>query len=87
MQKETLDRLAKRLARGLKYDTARIVRPLGRMFLVVGKRLNTKSRWVDEHGNEKHFDCLDEHTIASGANVEELTASVKKYKKLRRRAV
>ena len=66
-------------------DTARISKPLDRMFLIIGFNRNTKenktSRW-ERNGKPFHFDYVEEKIIASGNTEKELIESVKEYKRL-----
>ena len=68
-------------------DTARISKPLddGKMFLIVGFIRSTKDdegQWVDENGERRDFDYLQEYVIASGFTEKELINSTKEYVKL-----
>ena len=68
----------------IKCDTARISRPLGRMFLIIGFNRNTKDdegQWL-KNGDPIDFDYVQESCVASGNNPEELIADVKEYKRL-----
>lgn len=64
-------------------DTARILKPGGRMFLLVGYKRNTANSpdggaWF-KNGQRMDFDYTEEHTVASGETVEELMRSAKDY--------
>ena len=68
-------------------DTARISKPLddGKMFLIVGFNRSTKDdegQWVDENGERRDFDYVQESVIASGFTEKELINSTKEYVKL-----
>ena len=68
-------------------DTARISKPLddGKMFLIVGFNRSTKDdvgQWVDENGERRDFDYVQEYVIASGFTEKELINSTKEYVKL-----
>lgn len=68
-------------------DTARISKPLndGKMFLIIGFNRNTKDdegQWVDENGEHRDFDYVQESVIASGFTENELITSTKEYVRL-----
>lgn len=68
-------------------DTARISKPLddGKMFLIVGFNRSTKDdegQWVDDNGERKDFDYVQEYVIASGFTEKELINSTKEYVRL-----
>lgn len=68
-------------------DTARISRPLekGKMFLIIGFNRNTKDddgQWVDENGERRDWDYVQESVIASGHTEDELIESTKEYVRL-----
>ena len=68
----------------IEFDVARISRPMGRMYLIIGFNKNTKDdagQWV-KNGEPINFDYVEEKIVASGANEEELIESVKEYKRL-----
>jgi hypothetical protein len=64
-------------------DTARISRSMGMMFLIIGKRRNTRddtARWF-RNGEPFDFDYVQERLIASGATHAKLLNSVRRYKR------
>ncbi len=66
-------------------DTARIVSPLGTLFLIIGHKRSTKNnpitaRWL-RNGKPYDFEYIEEKVVASGVTLEELTASAKEYKR------
>lgn len=66
-------------------DTARIVTPCGKMFLIIGWKKHTrnlKDRAWYKNGKRFDFEYTEEHCIASGTTMKELTASAKEYKRL-----
>jgi len=68
----------------IEFDVARISKLMGRMYLFIGFKKNTKDdvgQWL-KNGEPIDFDYLEEKIIASGDNEEELIESVKKYKRL-----
>lgn len=80
-----VQRLVRRFVRMFKCDTARITSPLGKHFLIIGHNRNTKDdpgAWMDEKGNRRDWDYVQEQVIASGDTEAELVASAKHYKKL-----
>lgn len=80
-----VQRLVRRFIRMFKCDTARITSPLGKHFLIIGHNRNTKDDpgvWMDEHGNRKDWDYVQEQVAASGDTDAELVASAKRYKQL-----
>ena len=80
-----VQRLVRRFVRLFKCDTARITSPMGKHFLIIGHKRNTKDDpgvWTDENGNRRDWDYVQEQVIASGDNEAELVASAKHYKKL-----
>ena len=55
------------------------------MFLIVGFNRSTKDdegQWVDENGERRDFDYVQESVIASGFTEKELINSTKEYVKL-----
>jgi hypothetical protein len=62
-------------------DTARISKPLGTMYLIIGFNRNTKNnhgQWIKD-GKPIDFDYVEEHVVASGNTEEELISSCEKY--------
>ena len=68
----------------VKCDAARIIKPLDRMFLIIGFNRNTKddSGQFIKNGEPFDFDYVQETVIASGDTNEELIANVKEYQRL-----
>lgn len=67
-------------------DTARISRPLGNWFLIVGRNRSTRDKdyvgqWT-KNGKAYHFDFVEERVIASGKTEAELIKSAKEHKRL-----
>ena len=64
-------------------DTARVSRPLGKLYLVIGHRKNTKDvrmgQWV-KNGKKWDFTYVEETVVAIGLTLKELYESVKQYK-------
>lgn len=78
------ERLVKRFIRMFGCDTARISKPCGKLFLVIGWNRNTKDgpgQWT-KNGEPIDFDYLQEKVIASGNTEAELIESAKEYKRL-----
>ena len=76
--------LIKECRKIIKCDKARISKPLGRMFLIIGFKRNTKD---DEgqymkNGKPYDFDYIDESVVANGNTPEELIADTKEYARL-----
>ena len=69
----------------IEFDTARIIKPIDKMFLIIGFNRNTKNddgqKWLF-NDETKDFDYVQESVIASGCTEEELINSVKEYKRL-----
>ena len=66
-------------------DTCRISTPSRKMFLIIGFVRNTgqdEGFWVNEEGEKKDWDYVQEQVIASGETEEELKASVLEYVRL-----
>jgi hypothetical protein len=66
-------------------DTARLSKPLGKMFLIVGYAKSTKTSggtWIRHDGERIDFDYTEEKCIASGVTVKELAHCMRRYKKL-----
>lgn len=66
-------------------DTARISKPSGELFLIIGFNRNTKDnpgQWIDETGKERDWNYVEEKVIASGKTEDELIESTKEYKRL-----
>lgn len=81
--------LIQHFKRMFKCDSARITRPLGTMFLVIGWKRSTRQDqkqtgafWMDEKGNVKHWTYINESVVASGDTEAELMASARHYKRL-----
>lgn len=65
-------------------DAARVSRPCGRSYLILGTRRNTREsggQWYKD-GDAIDFDYLDERVVASGETEEELIVSAEEYKRL-----
>lgn len=69
-------------------DTARIVAPTGKLFLIIGWNRNTRQKkaahWF-KNGKPMHLDYVAEQVIASGKNHKELLKSARRYKRLLKR--
>lgn len=66
-------------------DTARISRPGGRLFLIIGFDRHTKDDKRSQcyrNGEPYDYPYVEEHVIASGATEEELLVSVREYRRL-----
>lgn len=65
-------------------DSVRIVTPNGKLFLILGKERNTRDdvggTWHDSQGRVKHFDYMQETTVASGETLERLVESAEFYR-------
>jgi hypothetical protein len=67
-------------------DTARISKPMGKLFLIIGTRRNTKAdppehgKWF-KNGEPIDFDYIEEHVIASGGTEAELLESARAYRR------
>lgn len=74
--------LAEQLRQLLGFDTARIVKPIDKMFLIVGTRRNTKDDpgCVELNGERVDYDYVAEQVVASGFTDEDLIESAEKYK-------
>lgn len=77
--------ILRRFKRMLGCDTARISKPLDKMFLIIGWKRHTRE-WKDhawyKNGERFDFEYTEEHCIASGRTMKELLASAKEYKRL-----
>ena len=64
-------------------DTAKISRINGIIFLIIGFNRNTKDDtdgvWIDEDGNEKNWNYVDEKVVASGNTESGLLSSLREY--------
>ena len=81
---KTAEEILKECKKIIKCDTARISKPLGRMFLIIGFNRNTKDdegQWT-KNGKPFDFDYVDEKCVASGNTSEELIADAKEYQRL-----
>lgn len=69
----------------IKFDVARICKPLKRMYLIIGFNKNTKddaaSQWI-LNGKPINFGYVEEKIVASGNTEDELIDSVKEYDRL-----
>ena len=81
---QKMSSLVKRFVRMFGCDAARIVRPNGILFLILGHKRNTKTDrpvWF-RNGKRINFEYLSEEVVASGKTEAELIASAEHYKKL-----
>jgi hypothetical protein len=66
----------------LKCDTARIIKPLGRYFMIIGHKKNTsedkESQWY-KNGEPIDFDYTEERVIANAKTIEGLWKKIKFY--------
>jgi hypothetical protein len=62
-------------------DTARITKPIDRMFLIIGDKCRSEGQWF-RNGEPHSFDYIAEKCIASGYTEDELIASAEKYRRL-----
>lgn len=68
----------------IKCDTARISKH-DKLFLIIGFNKSTKDdpgQWVDENGNKKDWDYVQEKVVANGETEEELIKSAEDYQRL-----
>ena len=78
---------AARYRRMFHCDNARISKVVGKMFLIIGKRRNTKDdppehgKWY-KNGELFDFEYLAERVIASGDTEAELLKAAKAYKRM-----
>lgn len=66
-------------------DTARISKPQGRMFLIIGFNKSTKDDKTSQfikNGEPYDFDYVEEKVVATGYTEEELLESAEEYKRL-----
>jgi hypothetical protein len=84
------ERLIRKFVRMFGCDTARIAKPTGKLFLILGWNRNTaKDREKDPSAGQWYknkepidFDYVAEKVVASGNTEKELIASAKEYKRL-----
>jgi len=76
--------LIKKCRKIVKCDTARISKPLDRMFFIIGFKRNTKDDpgQFTKNGQPYDFYYMQENVIASGNTEEELIENVKEYQRL-----
>ena len=76
--------LAEKCRKIIGSETARVSKPSGRMFLIIGKKINTlkDAGMITINGRRSDFDYVEEKVIASGNTEQELIDSVRQYKKL-----
>lgn len=80
-----LDEIASECLKYIKADTARISRPLERMYLIIGFHKNTRENfksWIEQNGERVDYDYVEEHIVASGRTRSTLIDSVKEYQRL-----
>ena len=69
----------------LECDTARIFKPLDRLFLIIGFNKDTQDNqfaaWFEE-GKRVDFKYVAEQTVASGDSLKELWRNACRYKRL-----
>ena len=66
-------------------DDARVSKPMGKLFLIIGHKRRSVGQWKKYNGTTYEpfdFDYLDEACIASGVDHESLWASALEYKRL-----
>ena len=64
-------------------DKVRISTPCNRMFLIIGYKRNTKDaagQWVDQDGNARDWEYIEEKAVASGDTEQELMDDAMDYK-------
>lgn len=69
----------------VKCDTARISKPLDKMFLIIGFNRNTKDDegvWVNQENQRIDFDYVQESVVANGKTKKELIESAKEYQRI-----
>jgi hypothetical protein len=81
---EELAKIAERCKEHIKCDTARVLKPQHKMYLIIGFNRNTKDgdsvRFLNRE--QVDYDYVHEVTVASGDTEEELIASTKEYTRL-----
>lgn len=66
-------------------DSVRISAPCDRMYLILGYKRSTKDdpgQWVDQDGNPRDWEYIDESTVAIGETGEELIQSAHNYERI-----
>jgi hypothetical protein len=79
--------IARECMKLIECDTARIVSPQNKMYLIIGFNKNTKDdpgQWIDQKGERRDFKYIQEQVIASGITSEELLNSVREYNRLKK---
>jgi hypothetical protein len=81
---EELAKIAERCKEYVKCDTARVLKPQHKMYLIIGFNRNTKDDGYVRFLNGKpvEYNYIHEITIASGHTDDELIASAKEYERL-----
>jgi hypothetical protein len=81
---EELAKIAERCKEHVKCDTARVLKPQDRMYLIIGFIRNTKDDNIVNciNGKLEDVDYVHEMTVASGYTEEELITSAKEYNRL-----
>jgi hypothetical protein len=66
-------------------DTARIIRPGGVMFLIVGHKMRSEGQWFySRDGGPRdpfNFDYVEEKVVASGRTLRDLAVAAERYKR------
>ncbi len=81
---EDLQALAEECMKHVKCDTARISKPLDKMFLIIGFNCNTLDDNTQSffNGVKRDYEYVQESAVASGYTKEELIESTKEYHRL-----
>ena len=80
--RRNLQRVVNWAIRLFKCDTARILAPRRKKFLVIGWNRRSKGQWVDQGGTPQNFNYVQELVIASGWTWDSLQRSARRYKRL-----
>ncbi|MEI7718263.1 MAG: hypothetical protein WCI72_00215 [archaeon] len=85
VKKPNLDEISRECLKYIKADTARISKPLEKMYLIIGFHKNTRDdtgTWIEQNGKRIDFDYVQESVVASGRTREALIESAKEYQRL-----
>ena len=85
MKDKKYEKLEKKFMKMFNADEARISKPIGKLFLIVGYKKHTKDdrlSYFEKNGKRIDFEYLQETVIASGNNAKELMRDAKELKSL-----
>ena len=77
-----IDRVVRWAIRLFRCDTARVIAPIRKKFLVIGWNKRSEGQWISQDGKPQNFNYAQESVIASGFTWDSLQNSARRYKLL-----